>query len=267
MKSVCTRDDLSFALRTCLSHVLDALKKCKKRARERLQPDYNFLVKSIETIIDDHLDHPASKLALFASPIRQRLGLITQQGKDNFIRVHGPSQAEMTEVTVWLASGDAPPYKGYKWMGEYQYTVEIFLRFLEYGKDMWDDHTLVWAWTLKLDLYCVYDEPASQPYAVVQRGLQFLWLLCGGKEAFGALVYRIVYPAQANPYTDHTMRGIFGSFGPADTIMEFTDVDREGPHHALPTYHNRVFTSPLPDRPLRPGPLGPLDKKRRKRRR
>ena len=33
------------------------------------------------------------------------------------------------------------------------------------------DDTPVWAWTLELDLYCVY--PVVQPYAVVQRGLQF----------------------------------------------------------------------------------------------
>ena len=38
----------------------------------------------------------------------------------------------MTEVTVWLASGDAPPYKGYKWTGEYEAMVSIFLRLLGY---------------------------------------------------------------------------------------------------------------------------------------
>ena len=56
--------------------------------------------------------------------------------------------------------------------------------------------------------------------------MKFLSHLYGGEEIFWAQVNKIL--VDTNPYTDHTMRGIFGSFGPADTIMEFTDVDREG---------------------------------------
>ena len=250
MVSVCVQDGLSFALRSCLVNVHFALKECKKT--NTCIPGYIFLFDSLRPIYRDHLS-PTSKLALFVSPIRQRLPLNTQQGKDHFIQVHGPPQAEITEVTVWLARG-AP-----EWRGEYQSVVNIFLRFLGLNPR---DHALALAWTLKLDLYCL----KFQPCAVVQRGLQLLWRLCGGKEAFGAPVYSIQYPAQANPYTDHTMRAIFRSFGPADTIMEFTDVDRRGPL-TMPTYHNEVFTSPLerlPDRHTAYLP-GEKDERRRKR--
>ena len=238
MESVYKQDDLSYALSACLLTVHESLSL--KECRVKRDPSSRFLVKSISSILDS-VEVP-SKLNLFVAPIRQRLGLITQQGKDNFIQVHGPSQAEMTEVTVWLASGDAPPDPDYYlWTGAYGYVVKIFLRFL--GYEAWDDNTLIWAWMLKLDLYCVptrvwarrEGDVPSQPWAVAQYGLRFLWLLCGGKEAFGALLYSIVYPTQANPYTDHTLRGIFGSFGVADTILEFTDVDREGPL-TMPTY-------------------------------
>ena len=257
MESVYKQDDLSYALSACLLTVHESLSL--KECRVKRDPSSRFLVKSISSILDS-VEVP-SKLNLFVAPIRQRLGLITQQGKDNFIQVHGPSQAEMTEVTLWLASGDAPLIPDpdhYNWTGEYGYVVKIFLRFL--GYEALDDNTLIWAWMLKLDLYCVYNrrrrdptrvwgakgDVPSQPWAVAQYGLRFLWRLCGGKEAFGALLYSIVYPTQANPYTDRTLRGIFGSFGVADTILEFTDVDREGPL-TMPTYDKdkEVFTSPL----------------------
>ena len=88
---------------------------------------------------------------------------------------------------------------------------------------------------LKLDLYCVgLGRDQFQPCAVVQPGLQFLWLLCGGKEAFGVLVYRIVYQAQAGPYTDRTMRKLAMAetpsagpciFGACGSIKQHQDVN------------------------------------------
>ena len=229
-------DHLSFALSNCLSSIHRImLHTMKKRYRNKQYvPDYDFVFQSLEPIYSD-----PSKLASFVSPIKQRLRLDTQQGKDNFIQVHGPSQANITKVTDWHSQSAWTLGKG-----EYQPVVGRLLRCL--GLDTRND-ALEWAWMLKLDLYC--PERATGP-EVVHRGLRFLWFLCGGKEAFGALVHRIVYEP-LGPDLDDAVRQIVKlgrETGPADKIMEFAHGYREGPMLPVPTY--QVFTYPLrlPDR-------------------
>ena len=228
-------DYFSFAVSDCLASVFYTLRDFREKYQNNTYiPDYAFVFQSLKPIFCD-----ASKLALFVSPITQRLQLNTQQGKDDFIQVQGPSQAEITEVTDWNSLTSLSRLE----KGEYETVVHGLLRCL--GLNSRDD-ALVWAWMLKLDLYC---SDRTARIVVAQRGLRFLWLLCGGKEAFGALVYRIVHPPPS-PSTYDALRQILRvgqQRGPADTIMEFMDGHREGP---MPTYHNEVFTYPLrlPDR-------------------
>ena len=190
-------ENLIHALHTFQFSLLGAIHKCNE---EEIR-DKQFLEYALHHLL--FLQRQASNFAeRFVNPIVKHLSADNPGGKADFVARYGPNEHDVNRVAELFArfrfSYEAYEALGATYYGTYQTAMNLLMRYLHWsdGLSPRDIDVRVYLWLVK---YKLIDCTNRHPRRTAKRGLQFLWMLCGGKENFGRILYATV-PTEGWPW-------------------------------------------------------------------
>ena len=197
---------LTTALESFLSPLYEAISSCNNEEDEEEIPDKQFLKYALHHLLepDEGVQswgvHWGGLLPLFANHIVKHLSANNPGGTADFVARYGPNKHDVNH-----AENFAPPTYV---LSEYGIGMQDLMRYLrptcphtpctlaQHAARWRDIDVHAYSWLVK---YKLIDCTVHEPYKTAKRGLLFLWMLCGGKENFGQILYATV-PTEGWPW-------------------------------------------------------------------